>query len=115
VFAPAAALLARNNRLPGGWASCTPDSRVDWPDDLARVLYIDRFGNAITGLRTAVVPETATLTVQGHALQRAQTFSDVSEGAAFWYANSNGLVEVAVNRGRADVVLNIRAGTPVEL
>jgi S-adenosylmethionine hydrolase len=115
VFAPAAALLARNNRLPGGWASCTLDPRVDWPDDLARVLYIDRFGNAVTGLRSAVVPDTATLTMQGHALQRAQTFSDVSEGAAFWYANSNGLVEIAVNRGRADVVLDIRAGTPVEM
>jgi S-adenosylmethionine hydrolase len=115
VFAPAAALLARNSRLPGGCASCTPDPRVDWPDDLARVLYIDRFGNAVTGLRSAVVPDTAMLTVQGHALQRAQTFSDVSEGAAFWYANSNGLVEIAVNRGRADVVLDICAGTPVEM
>jgi hypothetical protein len=25
----------------------------------------------------------------------------VPEGSAFWYENSNGLVEIAVNRGRA--------------
>ena len=31
----------------------------------------------------------------------APTFSAVPPGAAFWYVNSNGLVEIAVNGGRA--------------
>lgn len=115
VFAPAAAFLARNSRLPGDCVPCTPDPGADWPDDLSRVVYIDRFGNAVTGLRSTVVAETAVLTVNGRSLPQAQTFSDVSEGAAFWYENSNGLVEIAVSRGRADTVLDIQAGTPVQM
>lgn len=113
IFAPAAAFLARNGRLTEGCKPCAVAAHTDWPDDLARVIYIDRFGNAITGLRAATVAETAALTVNGHSLEAAQTFSGVAEGQAFWYANSNGLVEIAVNRGRADALLDIRSGTPV--
>jgi S-adenosylmethionine hydrolase len=35
-------------------------------------------------------------------LERAETFSDRPPGAAFWYENSNGLAEIAVNQGRAN-------------
>jgi len=115
VFAPAAAFLARNGRLPEGCEPCSVAARDDWPDDLARVVYLDRFGNAITGLRAATVAETAVLIVNGHSLKAAQTFSNVAEGQAFWYANSNGLVEIAVNRGRADVAMDIRSGTLVKI
>ena len=115
VFAPAAAFLARNGRLPEGCEPCTVNARSEWPDDLARVVYIDRYGNAITGLRAATVAETAVLTVNGHPLEAAQTFSDVAEGQVFWYANSNGLVEIAVNRGRADTLLDIHVGVSVEI
>lgn len=115
VFAPAAAFLARNDRLPAGCEPCSVDACTDWPDDLARVVYIDRFGNAVTGLRAATVAETTILTVNGHSLEAARTFSGVAEGQAFWYANSNGLVEIAVNRGRADALPGIRIGVPVEM
>jgi S-adenosylmethionine hydrolase len=33
----------------------------------------------------------------------------------FWYENSNGLVEIAVNQGRADRKLGLTIGTPVEI
>jgi S-adenosylmethionine hydrolase len=114
VFAPVAAFLARNGRLPEDGKPCPVAARTDWPDDLARVVYIDHFGNAITGLRSATVAATTVMTVNGHSLAAAQTFSGVAEGQAFWYANSNGLVEIAVNRGRADTLLDIRPGTPLE-
>jgi S-adenosylmethionine hydrolase len=47
------------------------------------------------------------------AVARRRTFSDVPEGEAFWYENSNGLAEIAVNAGRADVVLGLAVGTGV--
>jgi len=53
------------------------------------------------------------LRVSGHVLPRARTFSDVPAGAAFWYENSNGLAEIAVNAGRADAALGLALGTPV--
>ena len=48
-------------------------------------------------------------------MERAVTFSDRPPGAAFWYENSNGLVEIAVNQGRADRDLGLAIGTPVEI
>jgi S-adenosylmethionine hydrolase len=115
VFAPAAAWLARQGRAAGDWHVTEPVLRDDWPDDLARVLYVDRFGNAITGLRAAAVDGAAVLRVNGHELRKALTFSDVDAGQAFWYVNSSGLVEIAVNRGRADEQLALEVGSSFDL
>ena len=46
-------------------------------------------------------------------VRRARTFSEVAVGQAFWYENSNGLVEIAVNQGRADRVLGLGLGDPI--
>jgi hypothetical protein len=48
-----------------------------------------------------------------HTVAPARTFSAVAEGTAFWYVNANGLVEIAVNRGRASEMLGLAVGTPV--
>jgi len=40
------------------------------------------------------------LAAAGRVLERARTFSDLPPGGAFWYENSNGLAEIAVNQGR---------------
>jgi len=75
------------------------------------VVYIDRFGNAVTGLRTAAVDPGTVFSVNGQRLRNARTFSDVEKGQAFWYGNSSGLVEFSVNLGRADAVLGLQVGT----
>ena len=114
VFAPAAAWLARQGQVSESWQAASVTLRDDWPDDLSRILYIDRFGNAVTGLRAISVAAPSLLRVNGHELRRAVTFSSVDTGQAFWYENANGLVEIAVNRGRAETVLGVQIGTPVE-
>ena len=43
----------------------------------------------------------------GEPIGHAATFSAVPPGEAFWYVNSNGLVEIAVNGGRADRALGL--------
>jgi S-adenosylmethionine hydrolase len=30
------------------------DRRADWPDDLCEIVYVDHYGNAMTGLRAAM-------------------------------------------------------------
>jgi len=47
----------------------------------------------------AMLAPNARITVAGRVLERARTFSNRSPGAAFWYENSNGLAEIAVNQG----------------
>ena len=45
----------------------------------------------------------------------ATTFSEVERGAPFWYENSSGLVEIAVNQGRASDRLGLAVGDAVAL
>jgi S-adenosylmethionine hydrolase len=115
VFAPVAARLARGGDVPGDSVAVSCLAQPDWPDELFRVVYIDRFGNAMTGVRASTVADGVMLEVNGQPVQEARTFSDVSPGEAFWYANANGLVEFAVNRGRADEVLGLKTGTAFKI
>jgi S-adenosylmethionine hydrolase len=115
VFAPVAACLARGGKVPGTPVPVSCLEQADWPDELFRVVYIDRFGNAITGVRASAVAAGMLLEVNGQPVKMARTFSDVPPGEAFWYANANGLVEFAVNRGRADEVLGLKTGTAFKL
>lgn len=113
LFAPMAARLARGE-LPAEALHAAEIGRWPaWPDDLPEIVYIDGYGNAMTGLRAAALPERAHLAVCGRVLTRARTFADVAPSEAFWYENSNGLVEIAVNAGRADNALGLGIGSPV--
>jgi S-adenosylmethionine hydrolase len=114
LFAPVAAMLARGEPPPGHPRRDEADRRRDWPDDLGEIVYVDHFGNALTGLRAAMLPAGARLAAAGRVLESATTFSDRPPGTAFWYENSNGLAEIAVNRGRADE-LGLAIGSPVEI
>jgi S-adenosylmethionine hydrolase len=112
LFAPVAARLALGEPPPGAPRAVPA---ADWPDDLSEVIYIDGFGNAMTGLRAATLAENAVLRVAGRRLPRARTFSDVAPGGGFWYDNANGLAEIAVNRGRAADLLDLTAGSAIEV
>jgi len=113
LFAPAAAMLARGV-VPEMISRLSPVGS-DWPDDYSAIVFIDRFGNAMTGIRAESVPESATVTIKGHRLKQAATFGSVNSGDVFWYENSQGLVELAVNAGRADQVLGIQVGDAIEI
>ena len=112
IFAPVAAKLAIN----AAYELLQPFDRNDlndWPQDLAEVIYFDYYGNAMTGLRYRSAFSGKTLTVDGIAIKQADTFSAVEEHQAFWYKNSSGLVEIAVNKGRAEQQLNLKLGTQI--
>jgi S-adenosyl-L-methionine hydrolase (adenosine-forming) len=111
LFAPVAARLARGEPPPGRPRPAARGRHAEWPDDLAEIVYIDHFGNAMTGLRAGGVAPAARIAVAGHRLGHARTFSGVPAGDPFWYENSNGLVEIAVNGGRADARLGLAVGS----
>lgn len=114
LFAPVAACLARGETPAGRPSSLTPPS-APWPDDLPRVLYIDHYGNVITGLRASQVSRQQSVRLSGQVVHYAHTFAAVQPGEAFWYENSNGLVEIAVNQGRAVDALRMRLGDAIIL
>ncbi len=116
LFAPVAGGLAAG-RLPAelGLRAQSAPRFSDWPDDLPAIVYVDHYGNAMTGLRAAMLPDSVHLQLGARAVRRARTFSDVPIGAPFWYENANGLAEIAVNQGRADRLLSIAVGFPVQV
>ena len=116
LFAPVAARLANGEPITA-LARPTADASTmrGWPDDLAEIVYVDHYGNAMTGQRGALLSPEARLVTGGHALASAATFSSVPHGQAFWYVNSNGLAEIAVNGARADTTLGLAIGSAIRV
>jgi S-adenosylmethionine hydrolase len=115
LFAPVAAKLAVGEPVPGTPVPVERVRRPDWPDDLGRVVYVDVYGNVLTGLRAAALGEGVGLEAGGRRITRARTFGDVPLGEALWYENSNGLAEITVNQGRADSALGLAVGDEVKI
>jgi hypothetical protein len=113
LFAPVAARLARGALPLGALGGAGIGRYPDWPDDLPEIVYVDGFGNGMTGLRAAILAEGTRLAAGTQAVLRARTFSDVPPGTAFWYENANGLAEIAINGGRADTALGLAVGSSV--
>ncbi len=118
IFAPAGAQITLGKdpaEIAAREASFDQMPGADWPDDLPEIIYLDHYGNAMTGLRAAQVPADARLRVGSATCRPARTFSDAPKGEAFWYENSNGLAEIAVNAGSARETLGLAIGSPVEI
>jgi S-adenosylmethionine hydrolase len=115
IFAPVAALIA-TGRV--GAQTLTPKARLDLmldAADLPCIIYIDHYGNAMSGMRAAGVARSAHVAVCGRDIRYARVFSDVPSGELFWYENSIGLVEVAANQQSAAARLGIAVGDAVAI
>jgi S-adenosylmethionine hydrolase len=77
--------------------------------ELPRVIYVDHYGNAMTGLRQ--FKKSWRLRAGGRSLAYARTFEDAD--APFWYENNIGLVEIAVPRASAARLLRLTIGSAV--
>lgn len=113
LFAPIAAQIAT-----GVLAPCSLDGldalQVEFGgDDLAEVIFTDHFGNAITGLRAERMARHQHIDINGQAIPWARVFSEVERGTPCWYENSLGLVEIAINCGRARDELGLTPGHPI--
>lgn len=113
LFAPVAAMLAAGEAVDGTPLELDRGKLSSLPDNLEEIIYVDGYGNAITGIRGPALEDGALVTVAGHRLGFAPTFGAAAEREVFWYRNSLGLVEVAVNRGSAAEMLGLRVGDAV--
>jgi len=115
LFAPVAARLARNERPDAERAALTQPPGELWPEDLAEIVYVDHYGNAVTGLRAGSISPAQQLRAGGKVVKYARVFAESPAGTAFWYENANGLAEIAVNLGNAAANLSLQPGDPVTL
>ena len=109
LFAPVASQIAKQDRS-GLVPLRAPSAGHDWPLEHDSVIYEDGYGNFITGLRPR---KNKTLTAGKQQLRQLATFSDAVPGQAFWYENSQGRTEIAVNRGSAAAILKLSIGDAV--
>lgn len=108
LFAPVAAMLEQGIAVPS--KPCEDWLDKTWPLDYLKIIFIDHFGNCMTGIRAEGADKSARIKVGGHTLPYARTFSEVEVGTGFWYENANGLVEISVNQGHANKELGISVG-----
>jgi S-adenosylmethionine hydrolase len=126
VFAPAAARIATGAPLSDAGPAVDPGTLVRLPDPVvavgdgwieSEVMTVDRFGN----VQLAATGEVLTglggdLMVNGTVrARRGATFADVDAGDLLVYEDSAGQVGIAVNNGRAVVLLSVRPGDVVRV
>lgn len=115
VFAPAAARLALG-QPPGLLGSpiearklALPTPTRDGSTVVGEVIAIDRFGNAITNLRTAPREVRAA----GRRLAVVRTYADLEPGGAGALVGSSGLIEIVVRDASAAATLGLSRGARV--
>jgi S-adenosyl-L-methionine hydrolase (adenosine-forming) len=126
MFAPAAARIAGGAALRDAGPLVDPDTLVRLPDPVvtvgdgwieAEVMTVDRFGNVQLAAGGATLAALGTdLLIGGNVrARRGTTFQDVAPGELLVYEDSAGRVAIAVNGGRAVVVLSVRPGDVVRI
>lgn len=126
LFAPAAAHLAAGAAPGEAGPAVDPASLIRLPDPTvtigdgwieAEVLTIDRFGNvqlaAEAGALSGLGPDL--LVNGGVRARRGTTFADVNVGELLVFPDSVGRVAIAVNNGRAVVLLSVVPGDTVRI
>ncbi|HET8681922.1 MAG TPA: SAM-dependent chlorinase/fluorinase [Micromonosporaceae bacterium] len=125
VFVPVAARLAAGADISGAGPGIDPAGLVRLPDPVltvgagwveAEVLTVDRFGNVqLTARLDDVAGLGRRLSVGGVSAVRGTTYADAPPGGLVVYVDSADRVAVAVNGGRAAVVLGVAAGDMLRL
>lgn len=123
VFAPVAAHLAAGVRFEDLGPELDSLVALDWteakPEDgvlNGKIVFIDRFGNAITNIEKTTALGLASadvlrVSVQGLEVPLVKTFGEISKGEALAYFGSGGHLEIAVNGGNASKSLNLSTGS----
>lgn len=113
LFAPVVAKSLKGVEISTRQVSTSDMVGQDWPQQLAEVIYIDQYGNAITGLPGKAVSPRTVISIAGKQLAHAETFSAADTGCAFWYENSMGLVEFAANSASVSEQYHLAVGMQV--
>jgi S-adenosylmethionine hydrolase len=127
VFAPVAAHLARGVSIAKLGPAITDFVRLDWPEPKAygksvqgEVIYIDKFGNAITNFAAATVENLSgkhfeILKGRKRICAIGTHYQSVRARQAVAVPGSSGYLEIAVNGGNASAILGLHVEDPIEV
>ena len=127
IFAPVAAHLSRGVPIQKLGPALQAFVRLDWPEPRERrsgiegeVVYIDRFGNAITNLEDRLLRDSEGAFCEIYGPRRRvcplkSSYQAVVPKKPVAVAGSSGFLEIAVNGGSAETTLRVSIGTRVVL
>lgn len=115
LFAPVAAQLALGRMPESERISVTDLLSLDWQSDLYEIIYFDHYGNAVTGIRADSLSSDQQLLINEQKLYYARTFSLAEKGRPFWYRNSSGLVELAMDGDSVCEQLQLQIGDTLQV
>lgn len=113
LFAPIVVKVALRERFKTSEFPKEELAGIEWPRDLYEIIYIDHYGNAFTGIDGASIDKKKAIVLNGQTIAFAETFSQVKTLHPFWYVNSMGLVEIAINQGNAAEQLGLSIGVEI--
>jgi S-adenosyl-L-methionine hydrolase (adenosine-forming) len=125
IFAPVAARLALGADLSEAGPSLDPESLIRLPRPLvssgegfvdAEVISVDRFGNVQLAARAEHIDHLGDqLVVAGSRAVRASSFGQVPTGKLIAFVDSADYIALAINGGRAVVILSVLPGDMVRI
>lgn len=105
LFAPMAARIDQGDLA--GLEPIETDSLVRLAETKRKIIYVDHYGNCWTDVKEQDVSIDTVFEVQGTEIRFARVFSEAPDNQPFWYINSSGLVEFALNKGNVAKALNL--------
>lgn len=125
IFAPVGAHLASGTPITSLGKNINPNTLVQLPLSDCRstdnriegcIQYIDRFGNLITNIPNHYLSNKNWYAqVAGEKINRGQTYANSSQGEAIALIGSHGYVEIAVNGGSAQSLLQLNWEDKIQL
>ena len=79
------------------------------------IIWVDRFGNLISGIDSASGVMDCVVGIGGKEVPLVTHYAEGPRDAPAALVNSDGLVEIFVNRGDASQILGASIGTPVSM
>jgi S-adenosylmethionine hydrolase len=122
IFAPVAALLSMGKAPEILGRKISDPVAIELPKPALKdntvkgeIIDIDSFGNLIINIPGEMLGSGAKVMLKEKNIPLRHTFADVKTGYPVAYIGSLGLLEIAINRGRADNYFKTRIGAKVTL
>ena len=127
IFAPVAAQLSRGVSLRKLGPELADFQRLNWPEPVSssravvgEVLYVDRFGNALTNIDAELLKALGSRNLQVRMGRRpmfpvADYYQAVRHGKPVAVPGSSGFLEIAINGGSAARRLGLKTGVKVKV
>ncbi len=126
IFTPVGAHLAAGASVEAMGSACDDYIRIPLPDPInengnisGQIIYIDHFGNAFTNITSDYLKRgrarSMYLPKNDQELPLGKFYTEVDDYESLCLINSEGYLEVAVNKGNAAKKIGIEIGDPVVL